>query len=401
MSAVTAKTLRTLPEGRHLIEAGLYLVVRGKSRKYFLRYSINGRRRDLALGDPATKTLTVVKQEAARCRALLAQGIDPKEERDKARQKKEEKNETFGAFFERAFPVYLAKRHYKENGTDKSFRAIVVNYGLPYLRDVFVKDIKLSHIRACLDPIWGTVPLQARKLAWLLEHLLNLARLEGILVGANPAQWSGNLEAFYPKVRALRPVRHREAISVGELRTALRNMLKHPTMQAYAVALTALTASRVTEIKDAKWSEVDFETATLSIPPERRKDGKREPHRVPLSRQALQVLDLARAAATSETEYIFPSSRSRTTMNRPTIIQALKKFSRPNATMHGLRSTFRDWAAETGVQDVLAEKQLMHAFGSTVVQAYQRSDLLEQRRPVMQAWADEIMPVAHIDTGVE
>ena len=228
MSAVTAKTLRTLPEGRHLIEAGLYLVVRGASRKYFLRYSINGRRRDLALGDPATKTLTVVKQEAARCRALIAQGIDPKEERDKARTKHVERPETFGDFFERIFPIYLVKRHYKENGTDKMYRAIVANYGMPHLRNIPVRDLQLSHIRTCLDPIWQKIPGQARKLVRLLEHLLNLARLEGILTGPNPAQWRGNLDAFYADVHALRPIRHREALTVDELRAALQSLFKKP-----------------------------------------------------------------------------------------------------------------------------------------------------------------------------
>ena len=389
MSAVTAKTLRTLPEGRHLIEAGLYLVVRGASRKYFLRYSINGRRRDLALGDPATKTLTVVKQEAARCRALIAQGVDPKEERDKARTKHVERPETFGDFFERIFPIYLVKRHYKENGTDKMYRAIVANYGLPHLRNIPVRDLQLSHIRTCLDPIWQKIPGQARKLARLLEHLLNLARLEGILTGQNPAQWRGNLDAFYADVHALRPIRHREALTVDELRAALQSLFKKPSTQAYAVALIALTASRVSEIVGAQWSEVDFETATLNIAPERRKDGKPDPHRVPLSRQAIEILRRIRPAEPSG--YIF-KGKNGNRLDRCTPINILQKHSRADATMHGLRSTFRDWAAETGVQDVLAEKQLMHAFGSAVVQAYQRSDLLEQRRPVMQAWADAVMP---------
>lgn len=394
MSAVTAKTLRTLPEGRHLIEAGLYLVVRGASRKYFLRYSINGRRRDLALGDPTTKTLTVVKQEAARCRALIAQGIDPKEERDKARAKRAERPETFGEFFERAFPVYLAKRCYKKNGTDKMFRSIVVNYGLPYLRDIPVRDLQLAHIRSCIDAIWPTIPGQARKLAWLLEHLLNLALLEGILTGPNPARWKGNLEAFYPDVKAIRPVKHREALSIEELREAIRSMLEQPKLQTLEVILIALTASRRTEIKDARWNEVDWGSSTLNIAPERRKDGKQEPHRVPLSHQALEVLKRARAE--SDSDYIFPNSVGRP-FARNTPLYTLQKHSRADATLHGLRSTFRDWAAENGVQDVLAEKQLMHVFGSTVVQAYQRSDLLEQRRPVMQAWADAIMPKEELE----
>ena len=396
MATVSAKNLRTLPPGRHLIESGLYLVVRGKSRKYFLRYSLNGRRRDLALGDPATKTLTVVKQEAARCRALIAQGIDPKEERDKARKTKSEKPETFGEFFERVFPVYLAKRHYKKNGTDKMYRAIIETYGIPILRDIPVRDLRLQHIRACLDPIWEKIPFQARKLSWLLEHLLNLARIEGIHEGQNPAQWRGNLEAFYPRVRALHPVRHREALAVEELRDALRKMLEHPSLQALAIALVALCASRVSEIKDAKWDEVDFSTATLSIPPERRKDGKPFPHRVPLSRQAMKIFSLAKEKTTTVSPFIFPGISGRA-LNRGNFVATLKKYSRPDATMHGLRSTFRDWAAETGVQDALAEKQLMHAYGSVVVQAYQRSDLLEQRRPVMQQWADEILPYETLD----
>ena len=150
------------------------------------------------------------------------------------------------------------------------------------------------------------------------------------------------------------------------------------------IIFTILTACRVGETSGAKWSEFDFENNIWSIPPERRKDGKPYPHRVPLSRQALEVLKSIERTS----EFVFAingeegSKYSLTTM--------FKRMTGTNATMHGFRSTFRDWAAENEINDSVAEKCLMHSAGNAVVQAYQRSDLLELRRPVMQAWADAV-----------
>lgn len=134
----------------------------------------------------------------------------------------------------------------------------------------------------------------------------------------------------------------------------------------------------------ARWDEIDFENRVWNCPPERRKDGKRYPHRVPLSDQALYVLGLIKR----KSEYIFAgASGPHISKETPRVI-IQKKLK--HGTMHGFRSTFRDWAAENGFDRVLAEKSLMHATGNEVEQAYQRSDLLEQRRPLLQAWADEV-----------
>ena len=152
---------------------------------------------------------------------------------------------------------------------------------------------------------------------------------------------------------------------------------------------TALTASRISESVKAKWSEVDFESAVWSVPPERRKDGKSYPHRVPLSSQAIELL---KGIDRTSSPFIFQSRMTNSNLAPDSVRKYLKKISGdPNATSHGMRSTFRDWCADNGQDRVLAEKSLMHSVGNSVEQAYQRSDLLDLRRPLMQEWGDFLL----------
>lgn len=157
------------------------------------------------------------------------------------------------------------------------------------------------------------------------------------------------------------------------------------TRTRQVILFTILTASRVGESVPARWDEIDWENRIWSVPPERRKDQKPYPHRVPLSDQAMELLN----SIERKGEEIF-CLKADDLGSRYSLAHLLQRITKTTATMHGFRSTFRDWAAENGVPDTVAEKCLMHVTGNAVVQAYQRSDLLEQRREVMQAWADAV-----------
>ena len=167
----------------------------------------------------------------------------------------------------------------------------------------------------------------------------------------------------------------------------------HGCITHKAILFGILTASRTIEFVPARWGEINWAAKVWSVPPERRKDKKKEPHRVPLSNQAIELLQSIRGSRIMNPNgFIFLSSYGwHISLGTPRIF--LQRALLRSVTMHGCRSTFRDWAAENGKNDVVAEKCLMHATGSTVVRAYQRSDLLKLRRVLMQEWADELFGV--------
>lgn len=393
---ITARNILSVPDGRYLIDQSLYLVVRreGKSRTFFFRYSINGVRRDLSLGAAADKSLAVVKTEAAKLRGQVAQGIDPKEERDgqKASAKRPE-DETFSEYALRVSPIIHAARSYRNPIAIYQYDHALKKYAIPIIGNVPIGQITHEEILQCLRPIWGTHTSTAKKLRSILSFICNYARAEGIL-STNPALWSGGLDIFLPPPARVHQTRHHTAPALDDLKTVVNDLRSHSSVTSYAAAyLLALTACRRSEIVGLKWSEVDFEGRTISIPPERRKDGKDIPFVIPLSAQALSLL----RNRPTKSDYVFPSKVCKGHLNTKTVLIMLQKtIARTGVptTLHGFRSTFRDWAAENGVDSTVAEKCLMHSAGSKVVQAYLRTDLLDARRPVMQLWADAIDPIA-------
>ena len=257
-------------------------------------------------------------------------------------------------------------------------------YVYPIIGNKRIDEIKRTDVLAVLQPIWITKNETAQKIRTRLENILAYAVNDGYLE-FNCALWKGNLDQYLPPPSKVRTVQHYTSMPFEELQEKIGFFLPTNNRTRQIIVFTILTACRVGETSGAKWSEFDFENNIWSIPPERRKDGKPYPHRVPLSRQALEVLKSIERTS----EFVFAingeegSKYSLTTM--------FKRMTGTNATMHGFRSTFRDWAAENEINDSVAEKCLMHSVGNAVVQAYQRSDLLELRRPVMQAWADAVL----------
>jgi integrase len=217
-----------------------------------------------------------------------------------------------------------------------------------------------------------------------IEAILDYAKARGIRQGDNPARWKGNLDHLLPAKARVRKVKHHAALPVEALPQVMASLAKMEGVAPLAVRFLILTAARAGEVTGAKWGEVDTKRGLWTVPDIRMK-AKRE-HRVPLSNQALTVL--CEAAALKHDEHVFPGGVRGKPLSLTSLMKALRKAGAGEATVHGLRSTFRDWAAECDqAPRELAETALAHVVGDATERAYARSDLLDRRREMMQRWA--------------
>lgn len=385
MAKVTAKNIFTLPEGRHSVAPNLNLRVRDGKRTYVLRYCIGGKRKDKHLGSADDLSLTEAKRLADKLRSELAEGKLPQTARDKLAEKlKEADAPTFEKYALEAIEKIASVRVWKNAKHKAQWFATVRAYAFPVLGKKKLSEIKKADVLEVLRPIWSSKTETASRVRGRLENIFSYAVTDG-LMEFNPAIWRGNLDRDLPPPSKIQIVEHHEAMPLEELQEKISCFYPADTRTRQVILFTILTASRVGESVPARWDEIDWENRIWSVPPERRKDQKPYPHRVPLSDQAIELLN----SVEKKGEEIFCFNADNLG-SRYSLAHLLQQMTNTTATMHGFRSTFRDWAAENGVPDTIAEKCLMHVTGNAVVQAYQRSDLLEQRREVMQAWADAV-----------
>lgn len=385
MAKVTAKNIFTLPEGRHSVAPNLNLRVRDGKRTYVLRYCIGGKRKDKHLGSADDLSLTEAKRLADKLRSELAEGKLPQTARDKLAEKlKEADAPTFEKYALEAIEKIASVRVWKNAKHKAQWFATVRAYAFPVLGKKKLSEIKKTDVLEVLRPIWSTKTETASRVRGRLENIFSYAVTDG-LMEFNPAIWRGNLDRDLPPPSKIQIVEHHEAMPLEVLQEKISCFYPSDTRTRQVILFTILTASRVGESVPARWDEIDWENRIWSVPPERRKDQKPYPHRVPLSDQAIELLN----SVEKKGEEIFCFNADNLG-SRYSLAHLLQQMTNTTATMHGFRSTFRDWAAENGVPDTIAEKCLMHVTGNAVVQAYQRSDLLEQRREVMQAWADAV-----------
>lgn len=385
MAKVTAKNIFTLPEGRHSVAPNLNLRVRDGKRTYVLRYCIGGKRKDKHLGSADDLSLTEAKRLADKLRSELAEGKLPQTARDKLAEKlKEADAPTFEKYALEAIEKIASVRVWKNAKHKAQWFATVRAYAFPVLGKKKLSEIKKADMLEVLRPIWSTKTETASRVRGRLENIFSYAVTDG-LMEFNPAIWRGNLDRDLPPPSKIQIVEHHEAMPLDVLQEKISCLYPADTRTRQVILFTILTASRVGESVPARWDEIDWENRIWSVPPERRKDQKPYPHRVPLSDQVIELLN----SVEKKGEEIFCFNADNLG-SRYSLAHLLQQMTDTTATMHGFRSTFRDWAAENGVPDTIAEKCLMHVTGNAVVQAYQRSDLLEQRREVMQAWADAV-----------
>lgn len=363
-----------LPEGLYPAEQNLYLQVGKRSRSWIFSMTVKGRQIKRGLGSAGVVSLSEARSRAERLRFELRYGDG------------EEKKETvlFKDIYKEVVETKARVKKWKNQKHQHQWVQTIEDYALPTLGGMAVSEVTREDVLKVLLPIWEEKPETASRLRARLEAVFGYAIRRGWREKENPARWKEGLEYDLPSRRKVQTVEHHEAPTLAELQEIAPRLLR--SVSGRAVLFGALTASRVSEFIPAKWSEIDYKIRAWIVPAERRKDGRPYPHRVPLSPEALTVLERSK----SDDEWIFPGkSDHHLHLETPRRI-LIKALHRP-VTMHGCRSTFRDWCAETGKDPILAEKALMHTTGTEVTQAYQRSDLLEQRRPLMNAWAKAVM----------
>lgn len=374
-----------LPEGMHRADRGLYLRVDSKSRRWIFKFTLAGRRREMGLGSARDVPLAAALAAADRARGLIASGIDPIEDRRKAESAEAAESgiPSFCDFAQDCVDHYAYLRQWKNPKTKAQWESWIGGYCLPVLKDKRIDQVTRQDVIAILRPVWDTRTATASRIREVLSLILNRAVVEGHLP-EDYARWKGNLDSVFPAPGVLRrkAAAHHAALTPEQLREAVAELYKEDTIAAKAVLFGIFTVGRASEFCLGKWSEVDTDANTFSVPYERRKDGRPEPHVVPLSNQAQRILEILPGG-----RWLFPSRGSHLSPQSLRLCLARHAGGVP-VTMHGCRSTFSDWCAQHEKNFLVSEKCLMHSVGNAVFRAYQRDTLLDQRRQLLQEWAD-------------
>ena len=369
---------------------GLYLQVRrGNARSWIFRYFRHGKSREMGLGSLKAVGLAAARLKAAECRGLLAEGIDPIAARE-AECAQRAMEDARAITFDQCAEAFIASHSaaWKNQKHVAQWKATIKTYASPVFGSLPAQAIDVTLIMKVLEPIWATKPETATRVRGRIESVLNWAKARGYRAGENPALWKGHLDKLLPSRTKVAKVVHHPALTYPELPEFMAALRDHDSISARALEFTILTAARTGEIIGARRSEIDEVLAVWTIPADRMK-GDRE-HRVPLSRRAIEVIQCLPKGVT----YLFPGGRVGGHLSNMAMLKLLERMKRDDLTVHGFRSTFRDWAAErTSFPGEVAEAALAHVVGDKVEAAYRRGDLFEKRRRLMDAWAEFVTKV--------
>jgi integrase len=261
----------------------------------------------------------------------------------------------------------------------------LATYVYPMIGSLAVGEIETGHVTKVLTPIWTTKSETASRVRGRIESVLSYATTHGWRTGENPARWRGHLENVLPKKSKVAKVEHHAALPWRESGAFMKALEAQEGTGALAFRFAILTAARAGEVIGAKWTEFDMQHAVWTIPGDRMKAGVE--HRIPLSKDAMALLAEAKKLRVEGVEYVFPGGKKGKPLSNMALLMTLRRMKRDDLTAHGFRSTFRDWAAETGQPADIAEAALAHTVGDKTVAAYQRGDLLDRRRKLMESWA--------------
>lgn len=389
---VAEKTTAKLAKepGMHAVGGvpGLYLRVSDPptARSWIIRYSFDGRRRDMGLGSYGEMTLEEAREAAREKRKLIRQGIDPLDDRRSARianRLARLKALTFDECAE-AF-LHDNEAGWKSSKHAQQWRNTLKTYASPIVGALPVKEIDVALVLQILRPIWGVKTETASRVRSRVEQILDWAAVNGYRDRnvENPARWRGNLDKALPRRSKVQKVEHHAALPYVEIAPFMVELRKVEGMGARALEFAILTACRSGEVRGATWSEIDFGARMWVIPPTRMKAGRE--HRVPLSDAAIALLE--KIPRFGESGIIFQGMRGGQ-LSDATMTATLKRMGRSDLTGHGFRSTFRDWAAEqTAYPHEVCEMALAHVVSDKTEKAYRRGDLFQKRVGIMRDWA--------------
>jgi integrase len=388
---LTAKRVeRTKTPGRYrcgLVKGLLLQISDNGAKSWVLRYELHGKERMMGLGSASEFSLKEARERARAARQLLADGVDPLATKHAAKAAAK-LAAARKLSFEEAAKKYFD--HYASKWTSPSHREAFLGtlnaYAFPHIGDMDVATIDTPDIHCVLDPIWKTKSITADRVRNRIEAVIDWCVVRGHRPpGTNPARWVGHLEHSLAAPRDLAPIKHHPAMPYAELPSFMATLRREQGSAARALEFLILTAARSGEVRSMVWSEVDLDQAVWTIPAARMK-GRRE-HRVPLSKPALDLLrDLPREHGNP---FVFVGHRPGEGLGRIVMAWLLgERMGVKDVTIHGFRSSFRDWAGEkTSVAPDICEAALAHTRGDKTVQAYARGDLFNKRRRLMEMWA--------------
>ena len=378
---LTARGVETAKLGTHGDGGGLYLVVSPKgAKKWVFRFKIRGKQSLMGLGSEELVTLAEARDKAIDARRMVVAGINPIAARRQAELAAIAKP-TFGAV---ADELVASKAGGLRNVKHRDQWVSSLETYAASLRNVPVDEIDTERILSVLKPIWTAKPETANRVRNRIELVLSAAKAKGLRSGDNPAVWRGHLDHLLAQRPKLSARGHFKAMPYEEVPAFFCRLRDVDTIAARALEFAILTGARTAETLKAVWDEIDLNARLWILPPARTK-AERE-HRVPLSKAAIAVLEPLYALQTCE--FVFPSPRGNRHMAHVAMQKVLARMNVTNATVHGFRSTFRDWAGDvTLFQREIAEAALSHKVGDAAEQAYRRGDALEKRRALMEAWA--------------
>ena len=373
--ALSARKVATAPAGRHSDGKGLMLLVKKSGAKsWVFRYQLNGKRRDMGLGPYPEISLADARDKVVELRRQLLKGTDPLNS----------VSERVFTFKELAAELIESKRPGWKNAKHAAqWTSTLETYAYPTLDKMDVRDIDTSHVHAALKQIWTAKPETASRVRQRIEAVLDYASALGVRDGANPARWRGHLQNILPRPSSIRPVQHHPALDWQELPSFMAELSKRDGVSAKALMFTILTAARSGEVRGVLWSEINLRSGVWIVPAGRMKASKE--HRVPLTPEAVALI--GKPGKADQLIFGNPIHPSRP-LSDMALTSVLRKMGRSDITVHGFRSTFRDWAGETtNFPREVIEAALAHQLKDKSEAAYARGDLYDKRRNLMEAWA--------------
>jgi integrase len=376
INRLNARAVATLQaNGRHADGGGLYLSISPNGgRRWVFLFRWHGKPTEIGLGSARDVTLARARELAFQARSRLAEGANPKDARRPA------EGAAFGECADRLIeamgPSWRNSKHAAQ------WEMTLREYAAP-LRRLPVDKITTDDVLSVLKPLWNEKPETASRLRGRIERVLDAAKAQGLRDGDNPARWRGHLDQLLPKRQRLTRGHH-AAMPYADLPAFLGALRARQATAALALEFAVLTAARSGEVLGAQWAEFDLDNGIWTVPAPRMKAGRE--HRVPLSRRALKIVKLMHEAR--DGDFVFPGQQPGKPLSVMALEMVLRRMKVENATVHGFRSAFRDWAAEcTNFPNEVCEAALAHVIENKAEAAYRRGDLFDKRRKLMEAWS--------------
>ncbi len=366
---------------------GLYLQVKADTavwKSWVFRYQRDKRCRMMGLGPTHVVSLAEAREAATALRKLVLKGVDPLADRDRH-------NSARGSALRPNFQVcaeqYIEAHRsgWKNPKHAVQWPSSLTNYVYPIIGKVAANKIETSDVLKVLEPIWATKNPTATRVRGRIEKVLDWAKARGLSDGENPARWAGHLEHLLAKPKSVHQEEHHAALDFNRIPELMRQLRSKSSISAKALELTILTAVRTTESIGSNWDEIDLSQGAWNIDKVRVKTDR--DYRVPLSDRAVEIIQ----SLDKETTHLFPTpgdpSKHITNSAMRKMLQILG-YKQSEATVHGFRSTFRDWAAEkTDYANEVCEQALGHRISDKSERAYRRGDMFKKRQSLMADWA--------------